>query len=68
MKDRLGHDWRYAIDATLAENELGYAPRQSFATGIQLTLDWMLENESWWRAVMDGSYRDWISKNYSEGA
>lgn len=67
VKDRLGHDWRYAIDATLAEDELGYTPQQSFATGMQLTLDWMLENESWWRAVMDGSYRDWISRNYPEG-
>ncbi|MBT8090571.1 MAG: dTDP-glucose 4,6-dehydratase [Gammaproteobacteria bacterium] len=64
VKDRLGHDWRYAIDATLATSELGYAPRQSFETGIELTLNWMLENENWWRAVMDGSYRDWISKNY----
>ncbi len=68
VKDRLGHDWRYAIDATLAETELGYSPRQSFETGIQLTLNWMLENEAWWRAVMDGSYRDWISKNYSDDA
>ncbi len=68
VKDRLGHDWRYAIDATLAESELGYVPRESFESGFQLTLNWMLENELWWRAVMDGSYRDWISKNYSSDA
>ena len=68
VKDRLGHDWRYAIDATLATRELGYAPQQSFESGIELTLHWMLENESWWRAVMDGSYRDWISTNYSGDA
>ena len=68
VKDRLGHDWRYAIDASLAEAELGYKPEQDFASGFQLTLKWMLQNESWWRAVMDGSYRDWISKNYSAGA
>ena len=68
VKDRLGHDWRYAIDATLATDELGYSPQQSFETGIQLTLNWMLENEHWWRAVMDGSYRDWISRNYSGNA
>ncbi len=68
VKDRLGHDWRYAIDATLAQSELGYNPKEDFASGFQLTLNWMLQNENWWRAVMDGSYRDWISKNYSAGA
>lgn len=67
VKDRLGHDWRYAIDASLAESELGYRPQESFETGFRLTLDWMLSNESWWQSVMDGSYRDWISKNYSAG-
>ena len=64
VKDRLGHDWRYAIDATRAENELGYMPEENFDSGLKRTLDWMLENEAWWRAVMDGSYREWISKNY----
>lgn len=64
VKDRLGHDWRYAIDATRAERELGYVPLESFESGFQLTLNWMLQNESWWRAVMDGSYREWIGKNY----
>ncbi len=66
VKDRPGHDWRYAIDATKASKELQYAPVESFASGLQRTLDWMLANESWWRAVMDGSYRDWIDKNYSD--
>ncbi len=65
VKDRLGHDWRYAIDASLAETELGYKPEEDFESGFQLTLNWMFENETWWRSVMDGSYRDWISKNYS---
>jgi dTDP-glucose 4,6-dehydratase len=65
VKDRLGHDWRYAIDATRASNELEYEPVETFETGLQRTLQWMLDNESWWRAVMDGSYRDWIEKNYS---
>ncbi|MCP4300312.1 MAG: dTDP-glucose 4,6-dehydratase, partial [Gammaproteobacteria bacterium] len=68
VKDRLGHDWRYAIDATLAESELGYEPQEDFESGFGLTLDWMLNNEAWWRAVMDGSYRDWINRNYSAGA
>jgi dTDP-glucose 4,6-dehydratase len=65
VKDRLGHDWRYAIDASRAKAELGYEPEEDFESGFQKTLQWMLRNESWWRAVMDGSYRDWISKNYS---
>jgi len=64
VKDRPGHDWRYAIDATKAKNVLQYAPVESFASGLQQTLDWMVANESWWRAVMDGSYRDWIDRNY----
>ena len=64
VTDRPGHDWRYAIDASRAETELNYSPRESFGTGLQKTLDWMLDNEDWWRAVMDGSYRDWIEKNY----
>ena len=65
VKDRPGHDWRYAIDATRASKELQYAPGESFASGLQKTLDWMLAHEAWWRSVMDGSYRDWIDKNYS---
>ncbi len=65
VKDRPGHDQRYAIDATLAQTELGYKPQENFQTGFQLTLDWMLQNETWWLAVMDGSYRQWIRKNYS---
>jgi len=65
VKDRPGHDWRYAIDATKAKKELQYAPEESFASGLQKTLEWMLANESWWRSVMDGSYRDWIDRNYS---
>ena len=64
VKDRLGHDWRYAIDATKSTSELGYEPLESFDSGLGKTLDWMLDNEAWWRSVMDGSYRDWIEKNY----
>ncbi|MBT5218955.1 MAG: dTDP-glucose 4,6-dehydratase [Woeseia sp.] len=64
VKDRLGHDWRYAIDAERSESELGYAPIESFDTGLDRTISWMLENESWWRSVTDGSYRDWLETNY----
>ncbi len=64
VRDRPGHDRRYAIDARKAERELDYRPRETFESGIEKTLTWYLENESWWRAVMDGSYRDWILANY----
>lgn len=65
VKDRRGHDWRYAIDASKASSELEYAPQENLASGLRKTLEWMLANEPWWRAVMDGSYREWIAKNYS---
>ena len=65
VKDRPGHDRRYAIDATFSQQALGYAPAESFETGIRKTLDWYLQNETWWRAVMDGSYRDWIDLQYT---
>ncbi len=66
VKDRAGHDWRYAIDPTRSNEELGYKPVESFETGIQRTLDWYFDNEAWWRQVMDGSYRDWIDANYGD--
>lgn len=65
VKDRLGHDRRYAINANKISGEFGYKPEESFDTGIRKTLDWYLVNEDWWRQVMDGSYRDWVAKNYS---
>lgn len=64
VKDRPGHDRRYAIDATRIMNELGYQPQESFETGIRKTIRWYLENEAWWRSVMDGSYKDWIDRQY----
>ena len=65
VKDRLGHDRRYAINAGKITTELGYAPVESFETGIRKTLDWYLDNEDWWRSVMDGSYRKWVELNYT---
>ena len=58
VKDRPGHDWRYAIDTSKAESELGFSPSYDFATGLDNTIAWMLDNEHWWRSVMDGSYRN----------
>ncbi|VUD56645.1 dTDP-glucose 4,6-dehydratase 2 [Thalassocella blandensis] len=66
VKDRPGHDRRYAIDPKKANEVLGYVPKDSFETGIKKTLDWYLSNESWWKSVMDGSYQEWVSKQYGE--
>jgi dTDP-glucose 4,6-dehydratase len=65
VKDRPGHDRRYAIDPAKARTELGYAPVETFESGLAKTVAWYLANEGWWRAVMDGSYRDWINSNYA---
>jgi dTDP-glucose 4,6-dehydratase len=64
VKDRPGHDRRYAIDSSKITKELGFAPQESFASGIQKTIEWYLKNESWWRTVMNGSYQEWIDKQY----
>ncbi len=58
VTDRLGHDRRYAIDETKARGELGYVPSRDFSSGFAETLAWYLGNEDWWRAVLDGRYRD----------
>ena len=50
---------------TRARNELGYAPARDFPTGFAATLKWYLDNETWWRAILDGSYRDWVATNYA---
>jgi dTDP-glucose 4,6-dehydratase len=65
VADRKGHDWRYAIDEAKVRRELGYAPAHDFASALRKTVRWYLENEAWWRAVMDGSYRNWIEQNYA---
>jgi dTDP-glucose 4,6-dehydratase len=57
VTDRLGHDWRYAIDASKVERELGFTPAESFESGIEKTVDWYLANESWWRGVLSGNYK-----------
>jgi dTDP-glucose 4,6-dehydratase len=65
VKDRPGHDRRYAIDPRKAQGELGYRPHETFETGLAKTVAWYLANEGWWRAVMDGSYRQWIEHHYA---
>ncbi|MBO1503700.1 dTDP-glucose 4,6-dehydratase [Serratia proteamaculans] len=56
VKDRPGHDMRYAIDAGKIDRELGWRPQETFESGIRKTVSWYLNNETWWRRVQDGSY------------
>jgi len=65
VKDRPGHDRRYAMDARKIERELGWKPKETFETGIRKTVRWYLENEAWVRDVTSGSYRQWIATHYS---
>ncbi len=65
VRDRPGHDRRYAVDASKICSELGFAPSVALEDGLRRTLTWYLGNERWWRGVMDGSYRDWIGLNYA---
>jgi dTDP-glucose 4,6-dehydratase len=66
VKDRPGHDRRYAMDARKIERELGWKPKETFDTGIRQTVRWYLENEPWVRDVTSGSYRQWIATHYSK--
>ena len=64
VKDRPGHDRRYAIDASKLERELGWKPVETFETGIRKTVRWYLDNQRWVDNVTSGNYRDWVSKQY----
>ena len=57
VKDRPGHDVRYAIDASKIERELGWKPQETFETGLRKTVQWYLSNQPWWQAIQDGSYQ-----------
>ena len=62
--DRKGHDLRYAIDPTKIHEELGWLPTTKFDDGIRQTIDWYLENESWWKNIMNGAYQEYYEKMY----
>jgi len=64
VKDRPGHDRRYAIDATKSQKEIGYKPVESFDSGIKKTINWYLNNTQWWLSILDGSYQDWVKQQY----
>lgn len=65
VKDRPGHDRRYAIDDSKIAGELGWKPAMSFDQGIRNTVQWYLDNDDWVRSVTSGSYRQWIEQQYS---
>ena len=64
VKDRLGHDRRYAIDATRIREELGWQPQVDFEQGLEMTVDWYLANQDWVAAVVDGSYKEYYRTMY----
>jgi dTDP-glucose 4,6-dehydratase len=64
VKDRAGHDRRYAIDAHKIQVDLEFFPEESFNSGIHKTVEWYLSNEGWWRPLMNTNYKEWIQKNY----
>jgi len=66
VKDRPGHDRRYAINAIKIEKELGWKPAETFDTGIRKTIHWYLNNQEWVADIQTGAYREWIKKNYTE--
>jgi dTDP-glucose 4,6-dehydratase len=65
VKDRPGHDRRYAIDCRKLTAELGWTPQETFSSGIRKTIGWYLDNMSWVEAISSGSYREWIDRNYA---
>lgn len=65
VKDRPGHDRRYAINCTKLTSELGWKPEETFASGIRKTVAWYLENMPWVEAITSGTYREWIDQNYA---
>lgn len=66
VKDRLGHDRRYAIDFSKIKNELGWEPKVSFEEGLRQTIEWYKNNEEWWKNIKSGEYKDYYEKQYGE--
>ncbi len=66
VKDRAGHDLRYAIDPTKMETELNWQPKYNFDTGIVQTIQWYLDNEQWWKNIISGEYQNYYSEMYGK--
>ena len=65
VKDRPGHDRRYAIDATKIKRELGWEPKHRFEGAIKTTVQWYRDNENWWRAIKSGEYLKYYETQYA---
>jgi dTDP-glucose 4,6-dehydratase len=66
VKDRPGHDFRYAMDATKIQQELGWKPIHKFETGIKETIEWYIVHETWWRRIISGEYQNYYKRMYEE--
>ncbi len=64
VKDRLGHDRRYAIDSSKIQNELGWSPKFDFENAIENTIDWYLNNKNWWERIISGEYQNYYQTQY----
>ena len=64
VRDRPGHDLRYAIDCRKIEMELGWSPRETFETGLEKTIRWYLDHPQWVKRVQSGEYLKWVEKHY----
>jgi dTDP-glucose 4,6-dehydratase len=64
VKDRPGHDRRYAIDSSKIQNELGWKPKFSFESAIQFTIDWYVKNQYWWERIISGEYIKYYNEQY----
>jgi dTDP-glucose 4,6-dehydratase len=64
VKDRLGHDRRYAIDSTKLKEALGWMPEESFKSGLRKTIQWYMDHQDWVNRVKSGEYKSWISQHY----
>lgn len=68
VTDRPGHDRRYAIDAAYISGSLEFRPKETWETGLAKTLQWYLDNDNWWKAIISGDYQDWMSAHYEQRA
>jgi dTDP-glucose 4,6-dehydratase len=68
VKDRLGHDRRYAIDCAKIKREIGWSPQVSFDQGLPDTVQWYIDNEPWWQAIKSGAYQQYYEKQYGTAA
>lgn len=68
VKDRLGHDRRYAINSSKIKNELGWQAEHSFEDAIKSTIDWFIKNEKWWKEIISGEYQNYYKLQYSSGS